>query len=70
MVKIPAVLNRRLRYVGLVDRDQGDSLHEFLEPGQRLVSLEGDLWRWDGYIRFGLVTRHLQLHYKFNRQII
>ncbi|MDA9672179.1 chromosome segregation protein SMC, partial [Paracoccaceae bacterium] len=28
---------------------KGDSLHEFLEPGQRLVSLEGDLWRWDGY---------------------
>ena len=49
MVKIPAVLNRRLEYVGLVDREQGDSLHEFLKPGQRLVSLEGDLWRWDGY---------------------
>ena len=49
VVKIPAVLNRRLEYVGLVDREQGDSLHEFLKPGQRLVSLEGDLWRWDGY---------------------
>ena len=48
VVEIP-LLNRRLRYVGLVDRDQGDSLHELLEPGQRLVSLEGDLWRWDGY---------------------
>jgi chromosome segregation protein len=43
------VLNRRLKHVGLVDREKGDSLHEFLEPGQRLVSLEGDLWRWDGY---------------------
>ena len=49
MVEIPAVLNRRLKHVGLVDREKGDSLHEFLEPGQRLVSLEGDLWRWDGY---------------------
>ena len=49
VVKIPAVLSRRLKYVGLVDRDQGDSLHELLEPGQRLVSLQGDLWRWDGY---------------------
>jgi chromosome segregation protein len=49
VVKIPTVLNRRLKYVGLVDRQQGDSLHESLEPGQRLVSLEGDLWRWDGY---------------------
>jgi len=49
VVEIPAVLNRRLKHVGLVDREKGDSLHEFLEPGQRLVSLEGDLWRWDGY---------------------
>ena len=49
VVEIPLVLNRRLKYVGLVDREKGDSLHEFLEPGQRLVSLEGDLWRWDGY---------------------
>lgn len=49
VVEIPNVLNRRLKYVGLVDREQGDSLHELLEPGQRLVSLEGDLWRWDGY---------------------
>ena len=49
VVEIPAVLNRRLDYVGLVDSEQGDSLHEFLKPGQRLVSLEGDLWRWDGY---------------------
>ena len=21
-----------------------------LKPGQRLVSLEGDLWRWDGFV--------------------
>ena len=24
-----------------------------LQPGQRLVTLEGDLWRWDGYPRLG-----------------
>ena len=49
VVEIPTVLSRRLKYVGLVDREQGDSLHELLQPGQRLVSLEGDLWRWDGF---------------------
>ncbi|VAW11056.1 Chromosome partition protein smc, partial [hydrothermal vent metagenome] len=28
----------------------GDALQPGLIPGQRLVSLSGDLWRWDGYI--------------------
>ena len=28
---------------------QGAALQEALHPGQRLVSCEGDLWRWDGY---------------------
>jgi chromosome segregation protein len=27
----------------------GAALHSSLLPGQRLVSLEGDLWRWDGF---------------------
>ncbi|WP_284378591.1 chromosome segregation protein SMC [Amylibacter marinus] len=48
-VTAPAVLNRRLAYVGVVSRAQGAALQGALQPGQRLVSLEGDLWRWDGY---------------------
>ena len=28
---------------------EGARLQAALQPGQRLVSLEGDLWRWDGY---------------------
>ena len=48
-VEAPAVLARRLGQIGLVSREQGFALQERLLPGQRLVSLEGDLWRWDGF---------------------
>ncbi len=45
----PALLARRLSQVGIVPRERGDALQPALLPGQRLVSREGDLWRWDGY---------------------
>jgi chromosome segregation protein len=48
-VEGPAVLARRLSQIGLVSRAQGFALQVDLQPGQRLVSPEGDLWRWDGY---------------------
>ena len=48
-VRAPDVLARRLSQIGLVDADQGARLQAALRPGQRLVSVEGDLWRWDGY---------------------
>lgn len=48
-VQGPAVLARRLSQIGLVSRDQGFALQADLRPGQRLVSVEGDLWRWDGF---------------------
>lgn len=47
-VEAPAVLARRLAQIGVVDRADGAALAEKLRPGQRLVSREGDLWRWDG----------------------
>jgi chromosome segregation protein len=47
-VDAPPALARRLAAIGLVPRDQGDALQSRLAPGQRLVSREGDLWRWDG----------------------
>jgi chromosome segregation protein len=43
------LLTRALSQVGLVARDEGASLQSALLPGQKLVSPEGDLWRWDGY---------------------
>ena len=48
-VTAPDVLSRRLSQIGLVARDDGARLQAELKPGQRLVSVEGDLWRWDGY---------------------
>jgi chromosome segregation protein len=45
----PGLLARRLSQVGIIARDKGDALQADLKPGQRLVSREGDLWRWDGY---------------------
>jgi chromosome segregation protein len=45
----PDVLARRLAQIGLVDATEGAELQLLLQPGQRLVSREGDLWRWDGF---------------------
>ena len=49
-VRTPPVLQRRLAQTGLVARADGARLQPLLKPGQRLVSVEGDLWRWDGYV--------------------
>ncbi|MGB8630305.1 MAG: AAA family ATPase, partial [Xanthobacteraceae bacterium] len=48
-VNAPAELGRRLAQIGVVARADGQRLAKELKPGQRLVSLEGDLWRWDGF---------------------
>ncbi|MEM6587523.1 MAG: chromosome segregation protein SMC [Pseudomonadota bacterium] len=48
-VKAPDVLARRLAQIGVVETEAGVNLQSSLQPGQRLVSFEGDLWRWDGY---------------------
>lgn len=48
-VEVPEVLARRMNQVGLVRREEGAQLQAVLKPGQRLVSLEGDVWRWDGF---------------------
>ena len=48
-VSVPDVLNRRMSQIGLCDADDAPRLQPLLKPGQRLVSPEGDLWRWDGF---------------------
>lgn len=48
-VQVPEVLARRISQIGLVEADEGPRLQAALQPGQRLVSAEGDLWRWDGF---------------------
>jgi chromosome segregation protein len=48
-VRAPAALARRLAQIGIVTRGDGRKLAAQLAPGQRLVSRDGDLWRWDGF---------------------
>ena len=48
-VTAPAEMARRLAQIGVVDRALGPTLAAQLKPGQRLVSADGDLWRWDGF---------------------
>jgi chromosome segregation protein len=49
-VKAPAQLARRLSQIGVVERSAGIRLAGALKTGQRLVSRDGDLWRWDGFV--------------------
>ncbi|MDB5596616.1 MAG: smc [Hyphomicrobiales bacterium] len=49
LVRAPPALARRLAQIGVVLRGEGAQLQKLLKPGQRLVSKEGDFWRWDGF---------------------
>ena len=50
-VRGPLELSRRLAQIGVVaSKADGDGLKDRLSPGQRLVTKEGDLWRWDGFV--------------------
>jgi chromosome segregation protein len=48
-VKAPAELHRRLAQIGVADDDHGQSL----APGQRLVTRDGIVRRWDGFVAVG-----------------
>ncbi|WP_419913581.1 chromosome segregation SMC family protein [Hoeflea sp.] len=50
-VVAPPALARRLAQVGIVaTKEEGEALSPSLRPGQRLVSRDGGLWRWDGFV--------------------
>lgn len=49
-VDAPALLASRLSQIGVVDTAEGSTQSKNLLPGQRLVSRQGDLWRWDGFV--------------------
>ncbi|MCI4645248.1 MAG: chromosome segregation protein SMC, partial [Hyphomonadaceae bacterium] len=50
-VEAPGQLAARLSQCGVVSTEDGEHLASGLVPGQRLVSTEGHLWRWDGFTR-------------------
>jgi len=54
----PEAIRRRLQFIAVVeDGAAGDALAPALQPGQRIVSRDGALWRWDGYtVRAGTPT--------------
>jgi chromosome segregation protein len=49
-VRAPEELARRLAQVGLSPMPITAGLHGSLKPGQRLVTRDGALLRWDGYV--------------------
>jgi len=49
VVSAPDEISLRLSQIGIIDKNLGEKLQSELKPGQRLVSKEGDLWRWDGF---------------------
>ncbi|WJR80121.1 chromosome segregation protein SMC [Bradyrhizobium sp. NP1] len=50
LVQAPPELARRLKQIGVVAKERGAELVSQLKTGQRLVSPEGDVWRWDGFV--------------------
>ncbi len=60
-ISAPPQLAARLAFTGLVDRADGARLQAQLPPGARLVSREGDLWRWDGFTATAEAPRPAQV---------
>jgi chromosome segregation protein len=50
-VTAPAALARGLAQIGLVGDGDGTTRQANLAAGQMLVSKEGTVWRWDGFVR-------------------
>jgi chromosome segregation protein len=50
LISAPPQLAARLAFTGLVERSLGPRLQASLPTGARLVSRQGDLWRWDGFV--------------------
>ena len=60
-VRAPTALAARLAFIGVVDAGEGARLTRSLPRGARLVSRQGDLWRWDGLISSANAPRPAQV---------
>ncbi|WP_269516100.1 AAA family ATPase [Brevundimonas subvibrioides] len=49
-VEAPDALAARLAFCGIADRAEAPRLARGMPPGARLVTREGDLFRWDGFV--------------------
>lgn len=63
-VEAPDALLRRLRQIGVVESDDGGIA---LAVGQRLVTTDGRLRRWDGYVASGLGAAAAERLIRVNR---
>ena len=50
-VNAPPALAARLAFCGVAERAAAPALARTLPPGARLVTREGDLYRWDGFVQ-------------------
>ncbi|MCS6627198.1 chromosome segregation protein SMC [Roseibacterium beibuensis] len=50
-VSAPDQLKARLALCGVADKAQVEALAKALPVGARLVTRDGDLWRWDGFVQ-------------------
>ncbi|HMG48656.1 MAG TPA: chromosome segregation protein SMC [Allosphingosinicella sp.] len=62
-VEAPPALHRRLRQVAVAQRDEGAAL----AVGQRLVTTDGRLRRWDGYVATGMGAAAAERLIRVNR---
>ncbi len=71
-IQAPPALRRRLSQIGLApDEATARALAARLAPGQRLVTREGALWRWDGFtIASGAATASMRRLDQRNRLTI
>ena len=51
LVGAPEVLQACLARTGLIEAEDAARLQPVLAVGHRLVSRDGGLWRWDGYVQ-------------------
>ncbi|MGZ8360168.1 MAG: chromosome segregation SMC family protein [Allosphingosinicella sp.] len=63
-VEAPEPLRRRLRQIGVIEEDDGAIA---LTVGQRLVTRDGRLRRWDGYVASGLGAAAAERLIRVNR---
>jgi chromosome segregation protein len=62
-VEAPPALLRRLRQIAVAETDGGQAL----EVGQRLVTMDGRLRRWDGYVATGMGAAAAERLIRVNR---
>ena len=51
IISVPEPLLAKFKSVGVVPNDLGSKLQKVLKMGQTLVSKEGKVWRWDGFVK-------------------